>query len=133
MSTAAQHPANLRSRVHARLDAARYAGDREAYETAQADLVKVNLYEADYLGIPSQYVDQETGRSDVPDTVCRACWQDIEGPVFAVGVDGSCLHYHPDCRPGYAGLPPRPLDLLYPAGRQHPRRSCRSQLPYYLG
>lgn len=133
MTTAAQHPANMRRRVHDRLAAARGAGDRAAYEAAQADLVKVNLYEADHLGIPARYVDPETGRWDVPDTVCRACWQDIDGPVFAVGVDGSCLHYHPDCRPRYEGLPPRPLDRLYPAGWQHPRRSCHSQLPYYLG
>ncbi|MER7487981.1 hypothetical protein ABTY20_19145 [Streptomyces sp. NPDC126497] len=133
MTTAAQHPANLRRRVHDRMDAARLDGDRAAYEAAQTELVRVNAYEAKYLGIPERYVDPETGRWNVPDTVCRACWQDIDGPVFALGVDGSCLHYHPDCRPRYADLPPRPLDILYPAGRQHPRRSCGSQLPYYIG
>jgi hypothetical protein len=130
---AAQHPANLRRQVHDRLSASRGACDRAAYEAAQADLVKVNLYEAEYLGIPAQYVDRTTGRWDVPEDVCRACWEAIAGPVFAIGVDGTCMHYHPDCRPGYADLPPRPLDLLYPAGWQHPRRSCHSRLPYYLG
>jgi hypothetical protein len=131
MTDASLHPTNQRRRVLDRLAAAR--GDRAACEAARADLVKVNIYEAEYLGIPSQYVDPETGRWDVPDDICRACWHSIDGPVFALGVAGSCQHYHPDCRPRYADLPPRPLDILYPAGRQHPRRSCSSQLPHYVG
>lgn len=130
---ASDHPANLRRRVFDRLNAAQGAGDRAAYDEAKADLVKVNIYEAEYLGIPSQYVDGATGRWEIPDDICHACWQTIDGPVFALGCDGSCLHYHPDCRPRYADLPPRPLDILYSAGWQHPRRSCRSQLPHYVG
>lgn len=133
MTTAAQHPANMRRRVFDRLDAARGAGDRAAYEAAQADLVKVNKYEAEYLGIPSRYVDEKTGQWDVPENICRECWNEIVGPVFALGVDGSCLHYHPDCRPRYADLPPRPLDVLYSSEFRHPRPSCPSRLPYYQG
>lgn len=130
---ASDHPANRRRRVLDRLAAARGSGNRTAYDEARADLAAVNKYEAGYLGIPSQYVDEATGEVHVPENICRACWEDITGPVFAMGVDGSCLHYHPDCRPRYAGREPRPLDTLYPAGWQHPRRSCRSQLPHYLG
>lgn len=133
MTDSSLHPANLRRRVHDRMDAAQGAGDRAAYEAAQADLVKVNILEAEYLGIPPQYVDTETGRREVPGNVCRACWETIHGPVFALGVDGSCQHFHPDCRPRYADRPLRPLDLLYPAGWQHPRPSCSSQRPYYAG
>lgn len=135
MTDASLHPANVRRRVHDRLDAAKWSGDQAAYDAARAELVEVNKYEAEYLGIPPQYVDPATGRWEdrIPDTTCRACWKAIAGPVVAVGVDGSCLHYHPDCRPRYADLPPRPLDIMYPAGWQHPRRSCHSQLPHYVG
>ena len=130
---ASQHPANVRGRVLDRLAAAHRAGNHAAYETAQADLVKVNKYEAEYLGIPAQYVDPVTGRWEelIPESMCRACWQTIAGPVVAVGCDGSCLHYHPDCVPRYADLPPRPL-MMQPPGVRHPRPSCRSTLPYFL-
>lgn len=126
-------PANLRYPVTSRLDVARKSGDRAAYADLLTSIADLAVYEAVYLGVPLKYVDDSTGRWDIPETICRACWQEIEGPVFALGVDGSCLHYHPDCRPRYAGREPRPLDILYPAGWQHPRRSCRSQLPHYVG
>ena len=59
---ASDHPTNRRRRVLDRLAAAHGAGDRTAYDEARADLVKVNVYAAEYLGIPRQYVDPVTGR-----------------------------------------------------------------------
>lgn len=126
-------PANLRYPVAARLDAARWAGDRVAYADALTSLADLRIYEAAYHGVPLDYVDPSSGWWSVPENICRTCWDVVAGPVVALGCEGWCLHYHPDCRPRYADLPPRPLDILYPAGRQHPRRSCRSQLPHYVG
>lgn len=126
-------PANLRYPITARMDAARWSGDQAAYADQLTSLADLRIYEAFYHGVPERYVDPSSGRWQVPDTDCRACWQTINGPVFALGVDGSCLHYHPDCRPQYTDLPPRPLDILYRAGWEHPGPSCRSQLPYYCG
>lgn len=126
-------PANLRYPVFNRLDITRKSGDRAAYADLLTSLADLNVYEAAYLGIPLRYVDASSGQWNIPENVCRACWETIAGPVFALGVDGSCQHYHPDCRPRYAGQEPRPLDILYPAGWQHPRPSCRSQLAHYVG
>lgn len=125
-------PANLYYPLFARIEVARKAGNRVTYADLCTSLADLRTYEAAYHGIPVRYIDPASGCWEVPETDCRSCWQTINGPVVAVGTAGSCLHFHPDCRPHYPDREPLPLDRLYPAGTPHPRPSCRSQLPYYL-
>lgn len=130
---AAPHPAVLLHLVIARMDRARWDGDAAAYADAQTSMADLRIYEAAYHGVPLKYVDPSLGWWTIPENICRACWQTIDGPVFAAGIEGWCMHFHPEHRPGYDRPEPRPLNELHPAGVPHPRPSCRSRLAHYDG
>lgn len=129
---AAAHPGNICRPAFERLEAARKDGDRVAYADACTSIADLRIYEAAHYRIPHRYIDPASGRWEAPETVCRACWEPIDGAVVALGAGGSCLHYHLDCRPHYPDPPIPPLGPLF-EDQPHPRRSCYSRLSYYLG